>query len=177
MSKSKKTKNNSTIFLSLISSLSAVVAIVMMFLPAYVLKTSTVLTGESVKQYSLFDLTFGCDVTTNSDGNKVVCVGLLIGFIALCLAGLLMLVNMVLAGSKAKKGTVVLLSLLSFLLAGAAGVLFFMTLKLTGLSTGTTDLYLVKGTAALGVGVYLAGAIAIVSALFALITAVAKLAK
>jgi NADH:ubiquinone oxidoreductase subunit 3 (subunit A) len=175
MAKSKSSKKSVALF-SCCSFVAAVVAILMMLLPAYVVKTSNILGGKGTNNYSLFQITFG-ELTYDSNGNKAIVVGLLIAFILIILVALMMIAAAVLAYSGSKKNVVALISALAFVFAVAAGVLFFMTLKLADLSTGTIDLYVVKGTGSMGAGIFLAGGFAVVSGLLALVAALKGLLK
>lgn len=153
---------------ALVGSLLAILAVVFCALPAYVITSSTILSSStSTTSYSLFQLMFGCDVTTNSDGDVVANAGLIIAFILVILAVLCGIAAFVISTFGKKKNCMIPVLVLAggAMVAIVAGILFFCTLKMTGLSTGTTDLYVAKGTASLGAAPILVGILAILSGL------------
>lgn len=163
-----------------LAALSGIAALLTMLIPAYTI-SSTVLGSSTKTSYSLYQLTFGCDVTTNSNGDKQLNIGLLIAFILLILGVILSLAVMFIGFTKKDKKAkqmVGCLGLCGFLVLAAAGVLFFFTMKLTGLSTGNVSIgSLASGSASIGAGFIITGILAVFGALCDCCSGVSALLK
>ncbi|MFA6829249.1 MAG: hypothetical protein WCR67_00870 [Bacilli bacterium] len=155
------------------STLLAILGIILFVMPGYSV-SATVLGNTSVTNYSIYNLIFGCDLTDNT-----VSVGLLIAFILTIIAILVGIVVSYLFFMKKKKNSTLpsLLALGQIVAVLASAILIFCLLPLTGLSTGSVDYSILKGSASLGSGVILSGIILILSGLFMIPAALKPILK
>jgi DMSO reductase anchor subunit len=175
----KKALKKNLPILCLVAAVFGVLAVIFCCLQAYVITSTTVFaSGSSTTAYSLFNLMFGCDATYNSDTkSNQPTVGLIIAFVLLIVGILGSVAAAYFANGKKKENVASIAGLCAAVLLIAGGIMFFFTLKMAGLETGTVDLYIAKGTASAGAGIYLAGICGILGGLLDLPVAVAPFIK
>lgn len=146
-------------------------------IPAYKF-TATVLGSSKTTSYSLYNLMFGCDATATADNDKVLSIGLLIALILAVVGIIAAVACLVVANGKGKKkGGVAICGLVGFLTLAAAGVLFFCTKNMTGVETGTVDIYFASGKGEMGPAPVLSGICCCLGGLFCLPSACACILK
>ena len=161
MSKKSKSKFkfSTSILLENCAFLFGCITLLFMLLPVIRVITSSAITGVTkVETYNMYYLAF-------PGSNKNANAGLIAAF-SLLVGGMLIACTSAFTGYKKNKQLEMLLAFLSSLCLITAGVLFFCTLPLTGISTGGVAIpYIGAGEISIGGGLILTGLTAVIGGL------------